>query len=129
MRVDELPPRALVTVVPGSPLAEVAHRMRAEDSDAVAVVDGDTLVGIITERDIVGAIASGLDARETRAGMIMSSHPATVGLDEDVRMVAVRMVALGVRHLPVVDGEGTPVGVLSAHDMIRVLDPDTPGPG
>src|SRR5690242_11186497 len=119
MRVDELPPRTLVTVVPGSPLAEVAHLMRAADSDAVAVMEGDTLVGIITERDIVGAIASGLDARETRAGMIMSSHPATVGLDEDVRLVAVRMVALGVRHLPVVDREGTPVGVLSAHDMIR----------
>ncbi|TME00263.1 MAG: CBS domain-containing protein [Chloroflexi bacterium] len=46
-------------------------------------------------------------------------------LGEDVRVVAVRMMALGIRHLPVVVDEGAPIGLLSARDLIRVLDPET----
>ena len=129
MRVGELPLRPLVAVAPRSSLAEVAGRMRAQDSGAAVVVVGDRLVGIVTERDIVGAIADGLDPREASAAVVMSSHPATVGAGEDLRLVAVRMVSLGVRHLPVVDDEGVPVGLLSARDLIRVLDPELSGSG
>jgi CBS domain-containing protein len=125
LTVRDLPPRPLVAVEPSARLAAVAARMRVEDADAVAVMSEAGLVGILTERDLVGAIADGVDAREATAAMIMSVDPASVRLGEDVRVVAVRMVALGIRHLPVVDDEGAPIGLLSARDLIRILDAET----
>lgn len=49
----------------------------------------------------------------------MSADPATVGADEDVAVVAVKMTRLGVRHLPVVNKDGKPVGLLSARNPDR----------
>jgi CBS domain-containing protein len=52
----------------------------------------------------------------------MTSDPATVTADEDVSVVAVKMMSLGVRHLPVVDEQGKPTGLLSARNLVAVLD-------
>ena len=122
MKVRDVPPGRLVSVEPGTTLAEVAKRMRRESSDSAAVMSEGRLRGIITERDLVSAIADGVDAQEAIADVIMSANPATVGADEDVAMVAVKMIRLGIRHLPVVDGEGSPIGLLSAHDLVSVLE-------
>ena len=117
-----MPPGRLVSVEPGTTLAEVAKRMRRESSDSAAVMSEGSLRGIITERDLVSAIADGVDAQEAIADVIMSANPATVGANEDVAMVAVKMIRLGIRHLPVVDDEGAPIGLLSAHDLVSVLE-------
>jgi CBS domain-containing protein len=122
MKVRDLPHGRLLSVVPNLNLAEVARRMRAEDCDSLAIMAGKRLVGIITERDLVRAIADGVDPDKARADMFMSADPATVSADEDVSVVAVKMMALGIRHLPVVDGKGNPVGLISARDLVRVLD-------
>ena len=52
----------------------------------------------------------------------MTADPATVAADEEVAVVAVKMMTLGVRHLPVVDSEGSPVGLISARDLVAVLE-------
>jgi CBS domain-containing protein len=96
--------------------------MRADDSDSVAVMSEDRLVGIITERDLVRAIAEGVDPQQVRADVIMTADPATVGADEDVAVVAVKMMRLGVRHLPVLNKSGKPVGLVSARDLVAILD-------
>jgi len=124
MKVRDLPPRPPLTVDPKATLAEVARRMRTEDAGSVAVVSSGRLVGIITERDVVGAIADGIDPREATADVVMSGEPATVGEEDDLRLVAVRMMALGIRHLPVVDQGGAIVGLISARDLVAVLDSD-----
>ncbi|HEV2141738.1 MAG TPA: CBS domain-containing protein, partial [Candidatus Dormibacteraeota bacterium] len=59
---------------------------------------------------------------EASAGMVMTSDPATVSLDEDVNVVAVKMMRLGIRHLPVVDEKGNPAGLVSARNLVAVLD-------
>ena len=122
MKVKDLPPGRLLSVSPVTKLADVASEMRLHDSDSVAVMDDARLVGIITERDLVRAIADGLNPMQASAGMVMTSDPATVGLDEDVNVVAVKMMRLGIRHLPVVDEQGKPTGLVSARDLIAVLD-------
>jgi CBS domain-containing protein len=122
VKVKDLPPGRLLSVSPGTKLAEVARHMRAHDSDSVAVMDGGVLVGIITERDLVRAIADGLNPTEASAGTVMTSDPATVSLDEEVNVVAVKMMRLGIRHLPVVDQNGKPAGLVSARDLVAVLD-------
>jgi CBS domain-containing protein len=122
LRVKDLPPSSLLSVSPATKLADVARDMRIHDSDSIAVIDDERLVGIITERDLVRAIADGLNPTQASAGMLMTSDPATVRLDEDVNVVAVKMMRLGIRHLPVVDEQGKPAGLVSARNLIVVLD-------
>jgi CBS domain-containing protein len=52
----------------------------------------------------------------------MSADPATVSADEEVTVAAVKMMRLGIRHLPVLDSEGAPVGLISARDLVAVLE-------
>ena len=122
MKVRDLPPGRLLTVGPQTRVAEVAREMRLEDSDSVAVMSDGRLIGIITERDLVGAIADGVNPKQAMASVIMTAGPATATEDEDVSVVALRMMSLGIRHLPVVDGEGRPIGLLSARNLVAVLD-------
>ncbi len=121
MKVRDVPPRHLLSVEPQTSLAEVAKRMRQEDADSAAVMSGARLLGIITERDLVRAIADGLNPQQARADVIMSAGPATVTGDEEVAVVAVKMMRLGIRHLPVVDQQGKPVGLISARDLVSLL--------
>jgi len=89
MKVRDLPPGRLQSVSPDTSLAQVAKRMRLDDCDSVAVMSDKNLVGIITERDLVRAIADGVDHQKARADTFMSADPATVTADEDVSVVAV----------------------------------------
>jgi CBS domain-containing protein len=122
MKVKDLPPGPLVSVDPETTIAEVARQMRKDDSDAIAVMSDGRLVGIITERDLVKAIADGVDPQEAKAEVVMTADPATVDADEDVAVVAVKMMRLGVRHLPVLNKAGTPVGLVSARNLLVTLD-------
>jgi CBS domain-containing protein len=122
VKVRDLPPGRLLTVTPDASLAEVAREMRIDDADSVAVMSEGRLVGIITERDLVRAIADGVNPKQATANIVMTPGPATVTTDEDVSVVAMKMMSLGIRHLPVVDEEGTPIGLLSARNLLAVLD-------
>jgi CBS domain-containing protein len=109
-------------VEPEATIAEVARQMRTGDSDSVAVISEGRLVGIITERDLVQAIADGVDPQQVRADVVMTADPATVDADEDAAMVAVKMIRLGIRHLPIVNKAGKPIGLVSAHNLVAMLD-------
>jgi CBS domain-containing protein len=122
MKVSDLPPGELLSVDPGTTIAEVARQMRLIDSDSVAVMSEGRLVGIITERDLVRAIADGVDPQQVRADVVMTADPATVDADEDVAVVAIKMMRLGIRHLPVVNKSGKPVGLVSARNLVAILD-------
>ena len=100
-------------------LAAAATRMRDNDVSSLAIMQGNQLIGVITERDIVQSVVDGVSASRTRIGRYMTENPATVNLDDDSRDVARRMIDLGVRHLPVVDG-GRVVGVVSARDLLAL---------
>src|SRR4030081_3390292 len=122
MKVRDLPPGRLLSVEPEATIAEVARQMRIDDSDSVAVMSEGRLVGIITERDLVRAIAEGVDPQQARADVVMTADPATVDADEDVAVVAVKMMRLGIRDLPVVNKAGKPVGLVSARNLVAILD-------
>jgi CBS domain-containing protein len=122
VKVSELPPGDLLSVDPETTIAEVARLMRKDDSDCVAVMSEGRLAGIITERDLVRAIAEGVDPQQAKADVVMTADPATVEADEDVATVAVKMMRLGVRHLPVVNKAGKPVGLVSARNLLAILD-------
>ena len=80
---------------------------------------GDALVGILSERDVVAALAQGASV-ETAVAAHMTLAPATAGPGEDFISVANRMLSLGVRHLPAVDG-GRVTGMASASDLLTLV--------
>ena len=109
----------LVATHPHESLTDVANRMRDHGVGAVAIMEEDQLVGIITERDLMRAIADGLSPGLTPASEYMTPGPLTVGPEEDVGEASAQMSARRVRHLPVVE-EGKVVGLLSARDILRI---------
>ena len=122
MRVRDLQLKRLLAVEPQTRLSEIARRMRVEDTDSVAVMSKGRLVGIVTERDMVQAIADGIDTQQAGADVVMAPDPSSVEADEDVYVVAMKMMRLGVRHFPVVDEDGKPIAVVSARDLVRGMD-------
>jgi CBS domain-containing protein len=115
--------RGLLAVEPGLPLTEVADRMVARDVGAVLVLEDERLVGILTERDVLRAVAGGLDEGTVVADW-MTRDPETMEPDEPIRQAAVLMIHGGFRHLPIVDGERV-VGMLSIRDLMRVVLEDS----
>jgi CBS domain-containing protein len=115
--------RDLLSVQPGLSLGEVAQRMVAKDVGAVLVTEGKRLVGILTERDVLRAVARGIDESTTVADW-MTRDPETLEPDESTEHAAVLMIHGGFRHLPVTENDEV-VGMLSIRDLMRVVLEDT----
>jgi CBS domain-containing protein len=113
-----LPPGS-ITVGADESLEQTAARLEDKDISALVIMDGDRLAGIITERDIVRAVADRRDPADGTAGEYMTSAPATVELDTPLAEVARTMLADGVRHLPVVVA-GEVIGMVSARDLLEL---------
>jgi CBS domain-containing protein len=116
-------PRA---VTPQTPLNEVAEVMETEDVGAVPLVEGDRLVGIVTDRDIVvRAIAKGKDPRGMPASEVSSRELVTVSPDDDLSEALNVMARYQVRRLAVTEDERL-VGVVSQADVaLQGKDKDT----
>jgi CBS domain-containing protein len=115
--------RNLLTVAPDLRLADVAERMVSRDVGAVLVLEGERLVGILTERDVLRAVAGGIDT-DTVVADWMTRDPETMEPDEPIRQAAVLMIHGGFRHLPIVQGDDV-VGMLSIRDLMRVVLEDS----
>ncbi|MFA1547940.1 cyclic nucleotide-binding/CBS domain-containing protein [Actinomadura chokoriensis] len=101
------------------PLVEVARWMVDNEVGALAVIDGELVTGIITERDLVGALATSDDPASQQAAAYASTQIRTAELEEDAREVARRMLDAGIRHLPVQD-RGRVVGMVSMRDLLAL---------
>jgi CBS domain-containing protein len=107
------------TAAPSQSLTDVARLMKQEDVGSVPVVDGERLIGMVTDRDIVvRGIADGSDPHAIKAGDIASRDVVTVrpgdDLDDAMRLMAQHQV----RRLPVVD-DGHLVGVVAQADVAQ----------
>jgi CBS domain-containing protein len=113
----------LLTVEPNARVTEVAKRMVAKDVGAVLVFEEGAICGILTERDILRAVADGIDD-STLVRARMTPSPETLDADDTTEHAAVLMIHGGFRHLPVVE-QGVVVGVLSIRDLMRVVLEDS----
>ena len=103
---------------PDMPLSQVAELMETQDIGAIPILDGDQLVGMITDRDIVvRAVAKEKDPREMPSRAISSSELVTVGPDQDLSDALHLMAQHQLRRLPVVDDGNRLVGVVSQADI------------
>ena len=111
--------RDLLSVSPGDSLSEVAQRMVDRDVGAVLVMDGSDLSGILTERDVLRAVAAGIEDT-TVVSDWMTRDPDTMAPDDTTQQAAVLMIHGGFRHLPLMEGSEV-VGMLSIRDLMRVV--------
>ncbi|SDR13525.1 cyclic nucleotide-binding/CBS domain-containing protein [Thermostaphylospora chromogena] len=100
-------------------LPEVARRMADKEVGALAVVEDNRVVGVITERDLVRAMAERPDPETVRVAEYATTRVETAGLAEDSRDVADRMLRAGFRHMPVTD-RGELIGMVSMRDLLAV---------
>lgn len=106
-----------ITVAPEDTLGEVAEKMTGANVGAVIVRDHGRLIGILTERDMLRAMAARVHTSDARVRVWMTEDPVTAPAEMTLDDAAQVMLDNGFRHLPVVDGE-TIVGVVS---LRRVL--------
>src|SRR5215213_3250545 len=111
--------RDLLTVGSADALGEVAQRMVERDVGAVLVMEDDALTGILTERDVLRAVAAGIQD-DTVVSDWMTRDPETMSPDDTTAQAAVLMIHGGFRHLPLVEGADV-VGMLSIRDLMRVV--------
>jgi CBS domain-containing protein len=115
--------RDLLTVAPDERLGEAAKRMADRGVGAVLVMEGERPAGILTERDLLKAVAGGLEP-DARVRDWMTRHPETIEADDTTEHAASLMIHGGFRHLPVLDG-GKVVGIVSIRDLMRVTLEDS----
>lgn len=127
MRVADIMTNASVTESPSDSLRSAADTMWRQQTGSLLVMDGDDLVGIITERDVMKAVGQGRPADSTPVSDVMTRDVLTITPDTTAHEAARHMAARWIRHLPVVDS-GRVVGVVSQRDLVGVFAALVPDP-
>ncbi len=123
--VSEHMTASLLTISADATLRDAAKAMADRGVGAVVVLEGRALAAILTERDVMKAVAAGSDGSAPVADW-MTRHPETIEPEDSTDHAASLMIHGGFRHLPVVLGDEV-VGIVSIRDLMKVaLDDRSP---
>ena len=112
--VAEVMNKSVVTVDPTSSIGEAAEKMIEAGVGAVVVMeDMARIVGIVTERDLMRAVAQRARAAEAKVRQWMTESVVTIEPDTDIKDAAKMMFQRNFRHLPVVNKDGRLLGIAS----------------
>ena len=126
MQVQDVMTPATVIQARGDSLRAAAARMWRQQTGSLLITEDGRLAGIVTERDVLRAVALGADPDKSSVDDVMTAEVFTVPPDMPVQDAARLMASRWIRHLPVVDGEEL-LGVVSMRDMTGVLAAMAPG--
>ncbi len=105
-------------------VADACRTMTAHNVGIVAIVDGERLCGVFSERDVVRRVVDRrLEAARTRLEDVMTSDLVVADVDEDYQSAMSKMDQANIRHLPVVSGDRF-LSMLSIRDLMRVAIED-----
>jgi len=120
MKVRDAMAKTVSSAMQSDRVIDIARKMKQEDAGFIPVVEnGGTMVGVITDRDIViRCIAEGHDPRNESAEHVMSREVTIIGPDDDIEQAARMMEREEIRRLPVAEN-GRLVGVLSHGNLVQ----------
>jgi len=116
MQVGEIMKTDVKTAAPDETFADVAKLLHEHGISSVVVLEGGSLAGIVTERDVVNCVADGQDPKRVKLSERMTRSLDTVDSRTDVAEAAEHMARLNHRHLPIVDRDQL-VGIISIRDL------------
>ena len=119
-RIADVMRLRVVSVQPGESVKVAIARMLEENVGSVAVCEGDRLIGIFTERDVLRLAGHGDALGEVQVGAVMTTSLVTVSPDDEVLEAARLMGARQIRHLPVVQ-DGNVLGIVGIRDVLSSL--------
>ncbi len=127
MKAKDLMTEGVAIATPGTKVGEIARMLVQNDCGAIPIVKSENSrkpVGIVTDRDIVcRVVAEGRNAREVKAGDVMSSPCVTVAPSARLDACCATMEKGRIRRLVVVDEDGDCCGILSQADVaLRIAD-------
>jgi CBS domain-containing protein len=114
--IGDLMTRDVLTVAPEDTLGEAAAKMTERGVGAVVVSDFGRMIGILSERDIMRAVADRIHSSEARVREWMTADPITATPDTSIEEAGRTMLEHGFRHLPVVEGDRA-IGIVSIRDI------------
>ncbi|CAA7626790.1 CBS domain-containing protein [Magnetospirillum sp. SS-4] len=110
----------IVTISPDTPVGDAARLLAQHRIGALLVMTGDTVAGILSERDIVRGLAQAVDVCSTaQVRDLMTSEVFVCGEDDTVEHLMQVMTAKRIRHLPVMDGDGKVAGIVTIGDVVK----------
>ncbi len=121
VKVSDLMTQAAVTDAPDDTLAEAAAKMRSQQTGSLLIMEGDTLAGIVTERDLLKVVGAGQDPKNVSLRDVMTKDVVTIGPDETVQDAARIMFEKWFRHLPVTTSDGGVAGIISLRDLLSLV--------
>jgi CBS domain-containing protein len=119
MIVAALMDHQLHKATPSTTVGEAAVIMARAKVGSTLVMEGDRLLGIFTERDVVRALSRSVQSPADPVSGWMTPNPQTIFASDAIEVALRRMLSGGFRHLPVVDTGGRVVGMLSMRDLAR----------
>lgn len=105
---------------PDTTLRDAAAEMAARGHGSLGIVDGRELIGLVTERDLVGALGRGADVDQVTVSAVMSRDPDVFSPEFDVREAAEWLAESAYRHLPVVENDDL-LGIVSVRDILIAM--------
>jgi CBS domain-containing protein len=117
LKIADTPP----TSVPSDATVQAAVAVMLEARvGAVCVIDDGALTGIFTERDLMrSVVGAGLDPAATAIGDVMVGEPRSIVVGSSRAQALELMLKKHIRHLPVLDVDGRPLGMLSIRNLLR----------
>ena len=120
MQVRDVMTQATITESPEDSLRSAAERMWRQQTGSLLIIEAGRLIGIVTERDVLRAVALGADPDRSSVDEAMTTEVFTVPPDMPLQEAAREMAARWIRHLPVVSGDEV-LGVVSMRDVTGVF--------
>jgi CBS domain-containing protein len=111
----------VIQVAPDATVAQALRTMIDRDIGSVVVAEGESAVGVFTERDLTRRILDDSNLLDRKVGEVMSSPVTTIGPDEEVVFVFRLMNEKGIRRLPVVQDDRL-VGIVTERDLLQWVD-------
>ncbi len=121
MKVREIAIKDVHCTDPSADLSEVAAMMKRHNVGAIPICEGNKLVGIITDRDlVVTCMAAGMEPQKCQAREFMTSNPITIGPDMEIEDAARLMAREQIHRLPVIE-DGKIIGMITLGDVSTAL--------